>query len=68
MSSVKITLKQNMKGDWYLYSPKGIKIGGPFSGSQSDALDWGRVWISGWDNWTINLEENNDEKKDGILK
>lgn len=62
MLQVIIALRQDGRGDWNLYSPTGLKIGGPFRGSQDKALEWGRAWISCWTNWTIKMETGNEEK------
>ena len=61
-----IKLRQDSRGDWVLYAPKGHAIAGPFHGSKFSAIDWGTRWISGWKNWSLEIEEKEEvnEKQD----
>jgi len=62
-----IKLRHDGKGNWHLYAPKGHAIGGPFRGSRWAAIDWGTKWISGWKNWSLEIEEERtDEKEDRV--
>lgn len=59
MPSIIVTLKQDSRGDWYLYAPKGHILTGPFRGNEFEANAWSQAWISCFHNWTIEVENNN---------
>ena len=59
-----ITLKRVGKWKWRLYAPKGHCLSGEFRGELFQAEEWARIWVSSFSGWTIQLEEDEDEKKD----
>lgn len=70
MPSIEILLKRDIRGEWYLYAPKGHSIAGPFRGNKYDALDWGKAVCSNWYNWTVvqQEDEENHEKENRVSK
>jgi hypothetical protein len=33
---------------WYIYSPKGFVLSGPFVGVKDKAIEWAKAYISSW--------------------
>ena len=62
--SIIITLKRSGQGKWQLYAPKGHSLSGEFRGERWQAEEWAENWVSSFNNWTVKLEDNEDEKKD----
>jgi hypothetical protein len=56
MATVEIALRQDHRGDWRLYAPKGHELGGPFRGSELAALNWAQAFVSSWYNYAVKLE------------
>lgn len=63
MATVEIALRQDYRGDWRLYAPKGHELGGPFRGSKWAALDWANAFVSSWYNATVKLEGDTNEEE-----
>jgi len=64
MSGSIITLKQIGHGRWRLFAPKGHYISQEFRGDHYEAKRWAENWVTSFHNWTVKIEENEDEKKD----
>ena len=60
-----ITLRRSNNGDWRLFAPKGHQMGGPFHGTESAALAWGRAFLSCWLDMIIKVESQQDPELKG---
>ena len=63
MPSVIITLKSVGTGTWQLFAPKGHAISHRFRGEKYKAIEWAKAWASGFHNWTVKLEEKDNEQE-----
>lgn len=66
MTTEIITLRQDHKGDWRLYAPKGHEMCGPFHGTEWAALEWSRAVCSNMYNWQVKLERKIDAQQDQL--
>jgi hypothetical protein len=66
MTTFSIKLRKLREGEYAVFGPKGNQISNIFRGNKFDAIEWSRIWISGWYNWSIDLSEIEDEEKNRI--
>jgi len=60
--SIIITLRQVGRNRWHLIAPKGHQLGPEYYGDEYNAISWAQNWISSFNNWTLKIEGNKDEK------
>jgi hypothetical protein len=62
MPSEEVILRRNKQdGMWNIHSPKGHIIAGGFRGSQYNATEWAKRFISAWLSWVLVIEEEDHE-------
>ena len=67
MPSIVIKLRNMGCSGWQLFGPKGNEIGPRFRGKKYDVLERARSFVSTWYNWTVVLDEGDqDEKTDRV--